>query len=289
MKQVEIKGNSGCNIQLIDNYYILKSTNNPNYVNRLVTQGHKQINEYNRLTNNNLNLMVPKIYNIVADTNYGSILMDYINSDNFIDFFNNSTYNDIDIFVDCILSYIDFEINNSTIQLVNKQIFIDKILGVKNACKNNKLIFDYIIFEKINNYINLLPNDIEIPVGQCHGDLTLSNILFKDDKIYLIDFLDTFIESPIQDIIKLRQDTKYYWSLCFYNKKYNTTNILKYLNYIDNKITNYIFPYNDIIYNTYDLFEFINLFRLLPYSKTDNILQFILSLINKKFNEIKKE
>ena len=57
MKQVEIKGNSGCNIQLIDNYYILKSTNNPNYVNRLVTQGHKQINEYNRLTNNNLNLM----------------------------------------------------------------------------------------------------------------------------------------------------------------------------------------------------------------------------------------
>ena len=50
-------------------------------------------------------------------------------------------------------------------------------------------------------------SDMLIPVGTCHGDLTFSNILFNGNNYYLIDFLDSFIESPLLDIVKLRQDT----------------------------------------------------------------------------------
>ena len=41
----------------------------------------------------------------------------------------------------------------------------------------------------------------------------------------------------------------------------------------------------EIIINVYDLFEFINIFRLLPYSKNNDILQFIVNLIKNKIKE----
>ena len=57
--------------------------------------------------------------------------------------------------------------------------------------------------------------DITVSVGFCHGDLTFSNLLVnaKSRRIALFDFLDSFVESPLQDLAKLRQDTAYFW-LC---------------------------------------------------------------------------
>jgi aminoglycoside/choline kinase family phosphotransferase len=37
-------------------------------------------------------------------------------------------------------------------------------------------------------------------------------MLFVDSQIYLIDFLDSFIDSPIIDLVKLKQDLVYSWS-----------------------------------------------------------------------------
>jgi aminoglycoside/choline kinase family phosphotransferase len=57
---------------------------------------------------------------------------------------------------------------------------------------------------------------MRIPIGLCHGDLTLSNILVQEhqgDRIVLIDFLDSFIESPLADLAKLRQDLVHGWTL----------------------------------------------------------------------------
>ena len=46
----------------------------------------------------------------------------------------------------------------------------------------------------------------------CHGDLTLENILIKNDKPHLIDFLDSFGDSRVIDISKLLQDLLLVWS-----------------------------------------------------------------------------
>lgn len=51
------------------------------------------------------------------------------------------------------------------------------------------------------------------PAGDCHGDLTLSNVILSHSKgLLLIDFLDSFLESPLQDVAKIRQDLVYGWS-----------------------------------------------------------------------------
>ena len=68
--------------------------------------------------------------------------------------------------------------------------------------KKMKLIFTQIMAECAKVF-EQLPIEIEIPMGKCHGDLTFSNILFNGNNYYLIDFLDSFIESPLLDLVKI--------------------------------------------------------------------------------------
>jgi hypothetical protein len=60
-------------------------------------------------------------------------------------------------------------------------------------------------------YTMAMPS-VLFPIGTCHGDFTLSNMLLTDRGIFLIDFLDTWIESPVLDISKLNQEAQLMWS-----------------------------------------------------------------------------
>jgi hypothetical protein len=54
---------------------------------------------------------------------------------------------------------------------------------------------------------------IDIPLGPCHGDLTLSNMIWNPSMgLVLIDFLATFLESPLQDLAKINQELEFGWS-----------------------------------------------------------------------------
>ena len=103
-----------------------------------------------------------------------------------------------------------------------------------------------------------------IPVGACHGDLTLSNILFKGEILYLLDFLDCYVESPVQDIVKIRQDTCFSWSLQLYQADFNWPRVQISLHYLDRRIEGAFQSY-DWYRSHYELFQFINLMRVLPY------------------------
>lgn len=46
----------------------------------------------------------------------------------------------------------------------------------------------------------------------CHGDLTLENIIVRNDRLYLIDFLDSFYDSWLLDMGTLLQDVQAMWS-----------------------------------------------------------------------------
>lgn len=56
---------------------------------------------------------------------------------------------------------------------------------------------------------------ISMPIGWCHGDFTIDNMIpqFEEGRLVIIDFLDSFIDSPWMDMVKLRQDTKHKWIL----------------------------------------------------------------------------
>jgi len=51
-----------------------------------------------------------------------------------------------------------------------------------------------------------------IPMGQCHGDFSLSNLLVTDSGICLLDPISAPIETPIEDVAKLLMDMDIAWS-----------------------------------------------------------------------------
>jgi len=105
----------------------------------------------------------------------------------------------------------------------------------------------------------------------CHGDLTFSNIIVgTDQKLCLIDFLDTFYESPLQDMVKIRQDTLYNWTPMVYNKNYDKARYAIVMNYLDKKFDSFFKEYE--FYNAYyNAFQIMNYIRILPYAKKNKI------------------
>ena len=278
---IDIKGHSGCNIDIIednDNLFVKKSTKDPKYLDRLCLQGKKQ-KEDKCLTGSIVN---PSILDIERTDNEASILMPYIYAKNFIDYFESASPHDIDYFILNFVGYIQNEINQCEIKKVSSNIFIDKFNSVAKNCEKNTLLINNMrvksILKDCENVFNKMPEFIEMPIGVCHGDLTFSNILFTSSNYYFIDYLDSFIETPIQDIVKLRQDTKYFWSTMMYKKKYDITRLNMIFKYIDDKINN-SFSNNEYYYRNYDRLQLMNILRILPYVKEEKVRDFVLNIL----------
>lgn len=102
------------------------------------------------------------------------------------------------------------ELNESQEESVKTWIFIEKLEAVSAATRESQLKK---IIDGCYALIENLPDQLLFPMGPCHGDLTLSNIILDPlSGITLIDFLQTFIETPLQDVAKLKQDFVYGWS-----------------------------------------------------------------------------
>ena len=279
---IDIKGHSGCNIDIIeegDNLLVKKSTLDKKYLKRLELQGNKQMND-KCLTDSIYN---PSISKIEANEDECYILMDYIYANNFIDYFEKASPQDIDHFIDNFIKYIHNEIDKCEIKKVSKNVFIDKFNSVVKNCEKNDLLKGNMrvksILKDCENVFTNMPEEFEIPVGICHGDLTFSNILFSSNKFYFIDYLDSFIETPIQDIVKLRQDTKYFWSTMMYKKKYDVVRLNIIFNYIDDQISEH-FGNFEYYYRNYDRLQLMNILRILPYVKEEKVRDFVLNILS---------
>ncbi len=278
---IDIKGHSGCNIDIIedgDNLFVKKSTVDPKYLNRLGLQAKKQKDD-ECFTDSIIN---PYIHKVERTENECYILMDYIYANNFIDYFEKASPQDINHFIDNFIKYIHNEIDKCENKKISKNVFIDKFNSVAKNCEKNDLLKDNMrvksILKDCEDAFNKLPNELEMPIGICHGDLTFSNILFTSNKIYFIDYLDSFIETPIQDIVKLRQDTKYFWSTMMYKKKYDIVRLNMIFKYIDDKINDH-FSNNEYYYRNYDRLQLMNILRILPYVKEEKIRDFVLNIL----------
>lgn len=110
-----------------------------------------------------------------------------------------------------LLSALLYEqLNKSEEKSVPASLFRAKLDSVILATSEETLVE---ILMRTRSSLDTLPESIVIPIGPCHGDLTLSNIIYKPSHgIILIDFLDTFLETPLQDVAKLKQDFCYGWS-----------------------------------------------------------------------------
>lgn len=104
--------------------------------------------------------------------------------------------------------------SNSTEEIVAGDVFIEKINSVVAATTDQEL--SWMVGKARALIVELTREPLVYPLGNCHGDFTLSNMVVTHNlSIYLIDYLTTFFESPLQDAVKLLQDFKYGWSFRF--------------------------------------------------------------------------
>lgn len=306
MKRIEVKGHSGCTVciekgtdDFSSDLIISKSTHDPKYVPRLKAQIEKQKAIQNNLDNllYSCDIKIPSIINTTETESLYVASMEYMYGTNFISFFENSTKKEIDDFINKICEYIDFEISCSTQSTSNEKVMYKKWLSVKNNLEklfiDNEEVESYIskeVFKIIEVCDNIFTEDMKldgIPVKEnvCHGDLTFSNIIFTNDGTYgLIDFLDSFIETPLMDIVKLRQDSCYDWSTLMYEKNdYDKVRYDIIRKYIDKKIDEHFSSYS-FYTEYYDIFQLMNFLRVLQYAKEKHITEYLISVITSIIN-----
>lgn len=108
---------------------------------------------------------------------------------------------------------------------------------------------------------------------QCHGDLTLENIIVKDNQLYLIDFLDSFYDSWIMDISTIMQDVQTMWSYRHEEKtEINTKLRLLVFRDILMDTVRTVSP-KDYIEVYYALL--LKLIRIFPYTKDEETYEFL--------------
>ncbi len=280
--EIIVKGHSGCQIDIINNgskLYINKSTFDPQYVNRLYLQAKKQCEAAKKSYQH---IRIPEIYEINRHEDHLTIKMEYIYSKNFVDYFEDAGFDNINYFIKALRIFIDSEIEKSILQNIDTMIIKKKYEDVCYKCQSNPYLANDIqiihLLEKSRKIFNQLPNCIEIPIGQCHGDLTFSNILFNGNNYYLIDFLDSFIESPLIDLVKIRQDSKYKWSQLMYNGKLDVVRLSIISQKIDKEIDKYYTTY-DWYEKYYTSFQLMNFLRILQYAKENKVIAYLKNVL----------
>lgn len=281
--KLEVKGHSGCRIDIVpeeDGLFVYKSTSDPKYLGRLALQARKQ-QEAGRTKYQHIR--IPEIVSMEQTATETIVKMPYIYSKNFVEFFEQAGFEQIDYLINALTCFIDDEIAHSPVRKVPSSVFCAKMDEIKTKCSRNA-IFEgdaetLELLERSEKVFKSLPEYVEIPVGVCHGDLTFSNILFNDNNYYLIDFLDNFIETPLQDIVKLRQDTAYRWSQLMYTKKFDAVRLHIICDKIDKAIDAHFSSEYDWYNQFYNTMQLMNILRIFPYAKEQRVVGYLKQVI----------
>lgn len=286
--EIEVKGHSGCQIEVVresGQLFVDKSSRDPKYLDRLVRQAEKQLEaslpEYQHIR-------IPKIHKIDRTDEMVNIRMDYVYSRNFVEFFEQAGFEQVGCLIDALKMYLEKEIEQSPLTTVSRNIVTEKFEDVKKKTLGNKHLQNdteiEAIIEKSQAVFDILP-DMVIPVGKCHGDLTFSNILFNGNNYYLIDFLDSFIESPLLDIVKIRQDTAWLWSQLMYVNPCDTIRLHIAFGKIDNELDTYFSSRYKWYNRYYKPLQLMNFLRILQYAHEPAVIDYLKRTLNEQLQE----
>ncbi len=122
-----------------------------------------------------------------------------------------------------------------------------------------------------------------IRVGDCHGDMTLENIIVDSaGEFYMIDFLDSFAESPVIDIAKILQDIFLRWSY-----RYRTLSVYEDIRLSDacDVFLGLLGRDASLKKTAFDIL-LVNLLRIYPYIKDEKTRVFLDAATKKTLNFI---
>ena len=177
-----------------------------------------------------------------------------------------------------LTKYLKENLANAIEDNINKDVYLAKLWQIKKNVSD-----DYKPYIKLGEHlIQSITHDL---TGYCHGDLTLSNIICKNEETFvLIDFLQTFKESPIQDLAKVQQEREYGWSL----REKNNSVINRGLIFFRTALPD---PYEIVApkYHTLlSLNELVTLLRIAPYIKDSLTSRWLLNSLQKYQRNLKR-
>ncbi len=286
--ELTIKGHSGCDIQVAregKEIVVYKSTCDLKYAPRLINQARKQQKagefEYQHIR-------VPVIFDVNQNDKGASIKMEYIYSKNFVEYFEHAGFEQINYLIKALEYFLEKEISVSYMSCVPSSVLTDKFADVKKKTLSNKYLEGdsevVLLFKKAETVFSEI-GDLYLPVGRCHGDLTFSNILFNGNNYYLIDFLDSFIESPMLDIVKLRQDTAYRWSQLMYTRSFDSVRLRIVSEKIDKEIDDFFSRKYDWYTRYYQPLQLMNFLRIIQYAHEPSVINFLKKTIYSLLND----
>jgi len=277
-----VLGNSGCQVKIKQhdgNIVITKSALDVRYNQRLKLQVEKQraFGAANTLPF----IRVPRIIAEFEQQGLYGVEMEYVNFHDSLAFFSAASPASVDRVASMLFDYVDRQITSAEMLELPIAILRDKVGSVVRALDSAG---SHDIYRpsvtKVMRAIDAR-HTVQIPVGSCHGDLTFSNILIAPDAgaVALLDFLDSYIESPAIDIAKLRQDTRFHWTLLMSDKISDQIRFKQVMQYFDQRICD---RYSTAVWyrSNIDLILGVNMLRIAPYARTPAVQQFLVSCID---------
>lgn len=257
---VRIPGNSGCKVEVLRGHVpsVRKTSLSSDYHQRLSRQREKQ-----QECNPGIpGIVVPKV--LAFDNR--SFTMEYLQMLDAIEFLERANPVTIKKRLQVVFDFIQWEFESTEWQTVSNDFFEDKLINIRSHVPVS--VWELYYASCVNTLRQKMSPALSLPLGPCHGDLTLSNIMFSldDNQIGLIDFLDSFLDSPLIDLIKLRQDTRFDWTITRYPHRHDRGKI-QIVNRWMNALVESTFN-NWILSSAFTCLEIINYLRIAPYVTT---------------------
>ena len=214
MNKYNLGGHSGCQIFLMEDddgkVYVRKISKDKEYNNRLRIQSEKQAS----FSGNPIK--APKVFN-QGYTEDGLYFfdMEYIQGVTLAEYIKTMEIGKVKGLVEALVSSL--VPRQQTLISKEQQKLVADVLGKKisdlrkNLSGDNDIVDQALDLLETHDWSKLSPS-------QCHGDMTLENIMIRNDCLYFIDFLDSFYDSWFLDIGTLLQDVQVMWSYRFQNE-----------------------------------------------------------------------
>lgn len=270
--QLKIEGRSGCKITFIETptgIRLRKFSSDEGYNNRLRLQEEKQLSFQCPE-----GFFTPAVLGNGTEGNLYWFDMDYISGDKYSTYFTKVSKQRIDEIIELFIQYFKTQIDQSVkVSPPLEAIHAKTESLIQTLHANAQQSEDFI--HQLHQFLKRVPTH-PLYQGECHGDFTLSNMLFlTSGRICAFDLLDSFINSPVIDWVKLKQDTIYKWSIHIENKTLNNdTKLIQVLDYINSHLDAY-FKTDLVIQHWEKYLTVFNLARILPYAKDERDREFL--------------
>ena len=274
---MKIVGNSRAKVEIItsgDGYLVKKTCTGLDAL-RLVGQLKKQENfQYP-------GIRTPLLTSIDFSNESCEATMEFISGLDFVTFTSQACYNDFENAINKIAEMIRSEFKNSNMTKFPKEKWLEKVDSVIKGSKKNSVSSD--LLEMISAFLtDSIPDMIEI--GNCHGDLTFSNVIVeRDGTVCLFDFLDPPITTPYEDVSKLLQDVEFFWTLKKYQGVCDETRVRIMWSYSKNLILENLKDFLDL--RVLAMFQVMTLMRIIPYTHEESTIEYLIECILRKIYE----